>query len=419
MITNFNDFKIFEAFISSIDSYTSFQNILKYKNKKNIYIHFTDLNKLGVNPKKGHHDPYGIYFYPENFIIDQINEGTDFQYGFSMKYYFICQVDISNFLNLNKIKNIDDINKIFKQAGYLDIFHKINFGDIKGRYDQKFWKVLDSLNVSPEKRTNLKNIPQIKWNTFFSKLSYDGLIDNKSVINGNEPEQIVVFNKKTIKILESGENKISRNNFNQILDIIKEKLPTHSIKYKYVSKNNNVTTDFFIDDKIKIVFNHDISNYTIYYVKDSILKTENVNFNIFGVKKEFFIEKIIYYISKYIDIADDVNINDYFNDNFYHTLSNIIKFINPTKIFYDKNIITYQNFDYGFLKIVYDTIKKKFIFEFYPVDSNQMLFYNFEFYTIDEFKNKFLNRTKQLIDDKYLNMNIDDYYKFIGINLIL
>ena len=75
------EFKIFEDLITPEESYSAFVNLKKYTYQKNVYIHFTNINKLGMNPQKDHHDPYGIYFYPANFVFgegdtDGINIGT-------------------------------------------------------------------------------------------------------------------------------------------------------------------------------------------------------------------------------------------------------------------------------------------------------------------------------------------------------
>jgi len=405
MIVDFNKYKIYEEFVSAMDSYTSFNSLKKYKGN-NIYIHFTDAEKLGVNPNKSHHDPHGVYFYPKKFIESE-DGYTTLQYGYSMKYYYICKVDTKRFLNLNTIKTIDDIKYIFISAGYENVFNSINFADIKEkRYDKKFWYVLDILNTPIDKREVLKNQPYITWNMFFDSSGYEGLIDNKAVINFQEPQQIIVFNQKTIQILDFGLNKITRNYYNDLFDkIIKIVNPTN-YKGLYKTKNNTVSYNLYIDinnKHIKLVFDFDRNNVDLYYVENNVLKHNNMNFNSFGENENVFISTITYKIKSAIENCDENKIvDDYFNENFEMVMNEIFNKLNNNKIFYENNEIRYQIMDYGFLKVVYNISNKIFKIEFYSLDGNDIKFI-FEFKTYNEFKVEFKKILNDYIDKKMIS----------------
>ncbi len=202
--------KIVRGILSEImdrtDSYTPFLAAKKYAKLPNLYIHFTDVYKLGINPRKTHADPHAIYFYPAKWILDEEN-WSGFQYAVNMKYFFLCQVDTSNFLNLSKL-TMPEADRLMENAGISDIWQMYgkNFGTNPGK---RFWNFLDMLNVEPSKRDNPKHhqLPYIKWNQFWSTTEYDGFSDTKGIVNEGEKQQIGVLNPRTIKIIESGENK--------------------------------------------------------------------------------------------------------------------------------------------------------------------------------------------------------------------
>lgn len=58
------------------------------------YIHFSEVPKLGVHPKPGHRDPYGVYFYPMSYL-----EEHDFAafslYRSASPYAFVADLDLT------------------------------------------------------------------------------------------------------------------------------------------------------------------------------------------------------------------------------------------------------------------------------------------------------------------------------------
>jgi hypothetical protein len=408
MIISFNQYKLFEAFINVVDSYTSFNALKKYKNKKNIFIHFTDIQKLGVNPKKSHHDPHGIYFYPVSFFSNIEKFNQDFQYGISMKYFFICEVDTHNFLNINKITN-DDIENFFKIANMLDIYNEFKDLNIIKRFrtDKKLWYILDTLNASPEKRLpQFEKLPIITWNNFFSKLSYDGLIDNRGIISESELKQIIVFNKKCIKILEHGENKNIKNYYPELFNKIKSLLnPTYyNIKFKTKHDSVHFMINMIIND---VNLNVDVNFYSneiiFFYINDDVIKNKKMDINIFGDFESNFIEHFILIVNnilKYNNPDKNKNVEDYLNQDFIDMLNNILSYYKITNIYYSKENIIYQDIN-SYLKIIYNF--NNFYFEFYPINSNDNINFKFYFKDINEFKDKFNQRLNELIELKLIS----------------
>lgn len=398
------DFKIFEDLLTPTDSYTSFNAIKKYKNQKDVYIHYTELNKLGVNPQKGHHDPFGIYFYPLKFMFGE--DYTIFQYGFSMKYYYICKIDTKNFLKINNI-TFSDIERFFKLAGLINIFNNINFGDINKRNDKKLWEVLDMLVVEPKLRKSYNNLPQIRWNAFFSKIGYDGIIDNKGVINMNEPEQVLVFNQKTITILEHGENKIEKNIYQKFFDELKNKINPDYFDGKY--KTIKDSTIYMIKTKknnssINIEINLSNNNIVFFYICNDLLKTKKIRINIFGELKQSVIYSISNTYERCLNDSDkNKNIEDYTDEKFNTMLQNIFNYIKPESIQYETDKISYYDIDNCYLKFIYHKKSLTYLIEYYPFEGVESIFFKFEFENFEDFRIKLRNQISELKNKNIIN----------------
>lgn len=401
MITNF---QIFEDLLTPEESYTSFSALKKYMNMKNIYVHFTDMNKLGFNPQKSHHDPYGIYFYPINFIFGE--DSSVFQYGYSMKHFYICKIDTRKYLKINNI-NFDNIRQYFSMAGLTDVFNKINFSDFGKRNDLKLWNVIDMLNYEPDKRDayfttdfgkkikendiNIyKKLPQVRWNFFFNKLGYDGIIDNNGVINMNEPKQLIVFNSKNIQILETGENKIQKNIYLDLFNELKDLLKCDNFKGEYKTKND--ITYYLIktekDNKfINIDINFSNNDLFFYYVENNNVKVEKERFNIFGVYKNEILSTVHSKYSSCLRKSDkNKRIEDYINSDFMIMLTSIFKYYNPERVSQTADESSYFNIDRGYLKFLYKD--KKYNIEYYPFEGNDTLNFIFDFSDYNDFKRK-------------------------------
>ena len=430
MITDFKIFEsiILENLINPEESYSAFINLKKYSKARNIYVHFTDLNKLGINPQKGHHDPYGIYFYPSNFIFGE--DSSSMQYGYSMKYYYICQINTKNFLKINSI-NYSDIKNFFETSGLSDIFNKIDITQFGKRDDKKLWNILDMLNIEPSKRdtfflktaglkisdyniNSYKSLPHITWNRFFNKLGYDGIIDNKGVVNENEPQQLIVFNPKTIKILDHGENKIQKNIYQIFFDELKIKLETDSFTGEYKTKKGN--TIYLIKTKkenayLNIEVNLSNNTVLIYYIQNDFLKTKKLKFNIFGERRELIINNIDYnYYSCFKDSDKNKKIEDYDDNNFMSLLNNIFNYIKPENVIYDENEIHYYSIDSKYLRLIYNKSKNNYSIEYYPFDNE--IFFKFEFNDYNDFKtklNKNIDEQKEPVKPKLLKEYLKKY----------
>lgn len=233
----------------------------KHPNPQNLVVTFTELDKVGINPRSYYETPLGIYFYPLNYVVER---NMKVPFAGDKPYINVCE-----FANPNKILHMtsDDSNQ--KGLELLDVFPKeevekaimkINpkktlekpalevtkkaqeYNDYKKtklnnpQYDQEkendlYKKYMDSKNyydnlknelgvnyLDPnEKYSFYSNYSElwivtrilaygkpILWNKNLRKCGIDGFVDHGTgTIHTNEKTQGVVFAADALKLLHS------------------------------------------------------------------------------------------------------------------------------------------------------------------------------------------------------------------------
>jgi hypothetical protein len=173
--------------------------------QKGLYIHFSEIPKLGINPVNEHETPHGIYAYPLHkdkislFAIDR-----NFMIIFKVK-------DVSTILDTSKYTE-DDLRRDVKKIK--DIIIKAKIDDLT---DSEVEDEIDRLfNYHASIKANVKTpagklwyiiyelsmLSSIKLSTsimrkIFLLLGYHGVTDENGcsgIIHHNEPCQAVFFN---------------------------------------------------------------------------------------------------------------------------------------------------------------------------------------------------------------------------------
>jgi hypothetical protein len=188
------------------------------------FIHFTDIPKLGINPKYTYNTPQGIYGYPLREIwSDMINKTIPFRGD--AKYVFLFKFKGNRYLDIEKYSEENyetDIRKLVK-LGYKDkLFEKTGRSRGKSTYwnnlvqesklsstDQgiqscilmNFLRKL-SIELKWQNKTSI-------WTKILLDLGYSAIMDfsGKGVIHKNEPTQAVIFGTKYIDVIEMFHNK--------------------------------------------------------------------------------------------------------------------------------------------------------------------------------------------------------------------
>jgi len=229
-----NFIELFEIVINEkrrvdwIEKENVWDSLMKYKYVKgnydiyDIYISFTSINKLGINPHSEYNTPLGIYSYPLDMFINKL-EHSEFE-PMSRVFPFAGNaknVQIFTPKNTNKVifdlyeynsKNFDNDIKKLKNAGYDE-------GQINNlSLHTHNIKVRNPGGIMWYITMMLAKKNPAKWNYILSKvLGYDGIVDRtgQGIIHPSEPVQAVFFNKKGIKHIEEIENKMKSKNIDK------------------------------------------------------------------------------------------------------------------------------------------------------------------------------------------------------------
>jgi hypothetical protein len=216
---------------------------------ENVFIQFTDHDKIGINPKNKFSTPIGIYSYPislldiknknkiavpfaggkgwinifkpkqSSTILDLGDYGDQdlFLDCQELKKYVLNKIDKSKF-----VYSIDEMIAIYSRNARV----KTPGGKI-WNITREFAELLSDNNVASSDRT-------VVWTTLLKKvLGYGGAVDlkNKGIIHEGEPTQAVWFGADTIDMIARVKNHVERlSAVDDALDIEKIKKFNELIK---------------------------------------------------------------------------------------------------------------------------------------------------------------------------------------------
>ena len=179
--------------------------ISQYLNEDGIYLSFTELPKLGINPSpQATSTPNGIYGYPIEYLRDDIkNHGlAAFPLGAKRPWVnvFKCNKPL---LNVNNYTIEDFNNDITKLKSIFDEGKMLNAIAIANSQRHPY-KMLSEVLKFLARNEGLRNhVKLTTWSSLFIKLGYYGLIDDgEGLIHLAEPSQVVVFRLSDIQLLE-------------------------------------------------------------------------------------------------------------------------------------------------------------------------------------------------------------------------
>jgi|688.fasta_scaffold00172_83 hypothetical protein len=215
------------------------QQLMKYKDDPNIFIHFSPIIKLGVYPKSSWTTPIGIYFYPLKTFWEQykLNETSDlsktFTYGASMPYIHVIKYNGQGQRFISDISKytMDDMRadetKLRKlgydvDAGYKIMNEKNAFGMVN-TFDS-FWHLIHFIpklnpNRQPVKAVNpetqkvvnvTKDTQTVDTNIILRQLGYAYISEPQQtgVIHDGEKSQGFFTSTKYIKKIDLILNKV-------------------------------------------------------------------------------------------------------------------------------------------------------------------------------------------------------------------
>lgn len=165
---------------------------------KNRWVHFSDIDKMGINPHKKHRDPNGVYFYPVDWILSE-KDGDGHQitygslYGLNKEYFFVAEINPVDQLYLpGMTKKL--ATQIAKKNGWWDALSLSSSfqNSPKENIPYQFWKFV-SAYVNQGRGT---------WGQVLK--GYKSILDNEGLIHPSEESQICAIDPRVIKLVDKG-----------------------------------------------------------------------------------------------------------------------------------------------------------------------------------------------------------------------
>lgn len=186
--------------------------LMKYNGDDSIFISFTELEKIGINPRSTYATPNGIYCYKLNDYIEEIfDQGITMAipYAYDVPYINVLKqtkplLDIATYskqdlendiVKLSKVYGIEDdiLLKSLSQVSYKTNYKYLNF---------IMTKIISNVGLDDEFYGTHKS-------SMLRKLGYYGLYDGGlGAIHSAEPKQAVFFTNDSYKLIERIKNKV-------------------------------------------------------------------------------------------------------------------------------------------------------------------------------------------------------------------
>jgi tRNA(Ser,Leu) C12 N-acetylase TAN1 len=196
----------------------------KYANDPDIYISFTQIDKIGINPGSIWHTPNGIYTYPLKEYFDKNPNETLIRLIFP----FASNKDYINILKKNCNTFVNDMSKDYTDADLKK--------DIK-----KLRDLYSDIDITKIKSSNIRNLKQSEY-AFLNILKQHKLTPNENI------KRILDSTKKSLKEVQDKIKAIDKkdieNDFAKTKRIIEHDLELYTDILKQIPKIKKAKTPY-------------------------------------------------------------------------------------------------------------------------------------------------------------------------------
>jgi 8-oxo-dGTP diphosphatase len=197
---------------------SAIKSLEKYKDDDNYFITFTNIEKVGINPKSPFSTPAGLYAYKLKDVYDELVE-KNYLFGVDRPNINVIELksnrvfDLSNYTNrdkdLQKISRIyeTDFRKPFEEvvAEFEKVESKLYPIDTDAKY------VYGLMSHIANKKS------MIYFNVMLRKIGYEVVIDQTGTVHLLQPSQALFLVPSAYKVVDKIINKnYDRNDANQV-----------------------------------------------------------------------------------------------------------------------------------------------------------------------------------------------------------
>ena len=208
-----------------------------YKNRDDIYVHFTDIKKVGVNPKSQFFTPSGVYSYPLDIAWSKYDKLTKVPFAGNKKFVYILKqtkpvFEFSDYSSSKWEKDKSKLISLFKNKKFkinedsedwyefsiyashnmidpedfnpdsLSIQSLITIAEATRKlktHSAKLWNTTKLISANGRSDPN----PNI-WNKVLRDIGYGAVSDRrgKGIIHSNEPIQTLFLTPDAYKIVD-------------------------------------------------------------------------------------------------------------------------------------------------------------------------------------------------------------------------
>lgn len=206
---------------------SAYEYLKPYSNMDNIYITFTELQKVGIKPLSNFNTPNGIYVYPlketwKEYGVEQKKSLKQYPFASDRPYITILQGKhnksfiqdmIKGYTSKDYDRDKDNLLKMCQDRVLLDTIEKNAIKTADSFHKNiigYFWNMTRIISRQFKTEFNLSgNSDTQAWNNLLRRLGYTGFADKsaKSIIHTSEPLQAVFLTSSEYKVVDQIINK--------------------------------------------------------------------------------------------------------------------------------------------------------------------------------------------------------------------
>ena len=241
---------------------------------QNLFVSFTKVDKLGINPVSRYNTPLGIYSYPAAYVANEVGPKksmAELPFAGDSPYATIFKSK-GNIIDLNKISDTE-VNDYYKKIA--EYWSKVSGKPWKTSVDEvediinaannrakvsssgggRLWYVtMEVSRMMAEGKKSSEGIAKpsaVSWNKLFRVIGISGCVDNgEGIIHTSEPQQAVFFD---ISAVDPVKRVYNRTNYSA--DQLKRSVTMGADTKKYMSDKYHEFRNMSVSDQEATVLN--------------------------------------------------------------------------------------------------------------------------------------------------------------------